>query len=88
MEIPTDLRFTSDHEWVRTDGDEGTCGITEFAQDQLGDVVFVELPDAGRTLAKGEAFGVIESVKAVYDLFTPVSGRSSSETKRSTTLRK
>ncbi|HEX6031897.1 MAG TPA: glycine cleavage system protein GcvH [Tepidiformaceae bacterium] len=74
MEIPTHLRFTSDHEWIRPEGDEGTCGITEFAQDQLGDVVFVELPDVGRTLAKGEAFGVIESVKAVYDLFTPVSG--------------
>ena len=74
MEIPTHLRFTSEHEWIRPEGDEGTCGITEFAQDQLGDVVFVELPDVGRTLAKGEAFGVIESVKAVYDLFTPVSG--------------
>lgn len=74
MECPADRRYTPDHEWIRPDDGEGQVGITEFAQEQLGDVVFVELPDIGRALKKGEAFGVIESVKAVYDLFTPVSG--------------
>jgi glycine cleavage system H protein len=68
------LRYTKDHEWVRVDGDEATIGITEYAADQLGDIVFVELPDAGRTLDQFAAFGVVESVKAVSDLFAPVSG--------------
>jgi glycine cleavage system H protein len=72
--VPTDLRYTKDHEWVRQDGDEATVGITEYAASQLGDIVFVELPDGGRTLAQFAAFGVVESVKAVSDLFAPLSG--------------
>jgi glycine cleavage system H protein len=72
--VPTDLRYTNDHEWVRVEGDEATIGITAYAADQLGDIVFVELPDAGRTVAQAAAFGVVESVKAVSDLFAPVSG--------------
>ena len=74
MSVPTDLRYTKDHEWVRVDGDEATVGITEYAAEQLGDIVFVELPDAGRTVDQFAAFGVVESVKAVSDLFAPVSG--------------
>ena len=72
--VPTDLRNTKDHEWVRVDGAEATIGITAYAADQLGDIVFVELPDAGRSLEQFAAFGVVESVKAVSDLFAPVSG--------------
>ena len=72
--VPTDLRYTKDHEWIRVDGDEATVGITEYAASQLGDIVFVELPDVGRSLAQFAAFGVVESVKAVSDLFAPVSG--------------
>jgi len=72
--VPTDLRYTKDHEWVRVDGDEATVGITEYAASQLGDIVFVELPDAGRKLDQHATFGVVESVKAVSDLFAPVSG--------------
>jgi len=72
--VPSDLRYTKDHEWVRMDGDEATVGITEYAAGQLGDIVFVELPDAGRTLEQFAAFGVVESVKAVSDLFAPLSG--------------
>ena len=72
--VPTDLRYTKDHEWVRVDGDEATVGITEYAAGELGDIVFVELPDAGRTLAQHATFGVVESVKAVSDLFAPLSG--------------
>jgi glycine cleavage system H protein len=75
--VPTDLRYTKDHEWVRVDGDEATVGITEYAASQLGDIVFVELPDVGRSLAQFAAFGVVESVKAVSDLFAPVSGEVS-----------
>ncbi|HYN08588.1 MAG TPA: glycine cleavage system protein GcvH [Vicinamibacterales bacterium] len=71
---PTDLKYTKDHEWVRLQDGEAAVGITDFAQRQLGDVVFVELPDVGRTLKQGEAFGTIESVKAVSELFSPVSG--------------
>jgi glycine cleavage system H protein len=71
---PADLKYTNDHEWVRVDGAEATVGITDFAQKQLGDVVFVELPDVGRKLKQGESFGTIESVKAVSELFSPVSG--------------
>ena len=74
MSAPTDLRYTRDHEWVRVDGDEATVGITQYAADQLGDIVFVELPDAGRELEEAKPFGVVESVKAVSDLFAPVSG--------------
>jgi glycine cleavage system H protein len=72
--VPSDLRYTKDHEWVRVDGDEATVGITEYAASQLGDIVFVELPDAGRSLEQFAAFGVVESVKAVSDLFAPFSG--------------
>lgn len=71
---PNDLRYTKDHEWVRLDGDEATVGITQYAADQLGDIVFVELPDAGRKLDQFATFGVVESVKAVSDLFAPLSG--------------
>lgn len=72
--VPTNLRYTKDHEWVRVDGDEATIGITGYAADQLGDIVFVELPEAGRSLERFATFGVVESVKAVSDLFVPVSG--------------
>jgi glycine cleavage system H protein len=71
---PSDLKYTKDHEWVRIDGGHGTVGITHFAQQQLGDVVYVELPDVGTTLTVGQPFGTIESVKAVSELFAPVSG--------------
>ena len=72
--FPTDLKYTKDHEWLRQDGGEVLVGITDFAQRQLGDVVFVELPEIGRTLKQGESFGTIESVKAVSELYSPVSG--------------
>ncbi len=72
--VPTDLRYTKDHEWVRLEGDLATVGITDFAAQQLGDIVFVELPDAGTQLTRFGTFGVVESVKAVSDLFAPVSG--------------
>jgi len=73
-DIPDDLRYTSDDEWVREEDDRVNIGITDFAQEQLGDIVFVELPTVGSKIVKGEAFGVIESVKAVSDLFAPISG--------------
>ncbi|MFZ5854263.1 MAG: glycine cleavage system protein GcvH [Chloroflexota bacterium] len=72
--VPTDLRYTKDHEWVRMAGDVATIGITKFAADQLGDIVFVELPAVGTTLEQFATFGVVESVKAVSDLFAPVGG--------------
>lgn len=71
---PTDLKYTIEHEWVRTAGEEASIGITDFAQKQLGDVVFVELPEVGHTVKQGDVFGTIESVKAVSELFSPVSG--------------
>ena len=74
MSVPGDLQYTKSHEWVRTEGDTATIGITDHAQDELGDVVFVELPDEGTTLDAGESFGTVESVKAVSDLYTPVGG--------------
>jgi glycine cleavage system H protein len=74
VEIPDGLRYTPDHEWLRVDGDEATIGITAYAADQLGDVVFVELPAAGRALEPAEPFGVIESVKTASDLFAPAAG--------------
>jgi glycine cleavage system H protein len=74
VSAPTDLRYTRDHEWVRVAGDEATVGITQYAADQLGDIVFVELPDEGRDLEEAKAFGVVESVKAVSDLFAPLTG--------------
>ena len=72
--VPGDLRYTKEHEWVRVDSDEAVVGITQFAADQLGDIVFVELPAVGRALDHHATFGVVESVKAVSDLFAPVAG--------------
>jgi glycine cleavage system H protein len=69
-----DVKYTEEHEWIRVDGDVGTIGITHYAQEQLGDVVFVDLPQAGRKVAKGEACAVVESVKAASDIYAPVSG--------------
>jgi glycine cleavage system H protein len=74
MSYPHDLKYTKDHEWVRIGGNTAEVGITDFAAKQLGDVVFVDLPEVGRTIAAGESFGSIESVKAVSELFAPVSG--------------
>lgn len=74
MSFPDDLRFTSSHEWVRVEGDVAVIGITEFAQEQLGDVVHVELPEIGGSVNKGDAAGEIESVKAVSDVYAPMSG--------------
>ncbi len=74
MEFPKDLLYTLEHEWVRVDGNKGVIGISEFAQDQLGDVVFVELPEVGTELTRENTFGVVESVKTVSDLYAPVSG--------------
>jgi glycine cleavage system H protein len=74
MNHPDDLRYSRTHEWVRAEGNTATIGITDFAQNELGDVVYLELPDVGRTLQKGDVFGTVESVKAVSDLYAPVSG--------------
>ena len=74
MNFPDDLRYTQSDEWVRREGDEVTTGVTAFAADQLGDVVYLQLPDPGRKVSKGEAYGEIESVKAVSDLYAPLSG--------------
>ncbi len=74
MNVPEDLRYTSDHEWLRLESDEGTVGITAYAADELGDIVFVELPAPGSRLEAGSTFGAIESVKTASDLFAPVSG--------------
>ena len=74
MSIPDDLKYTQDHEWLRSEGDVVVVGITHHAQDQLGDVVFVELPSPGSQVTAGETFGTVESVKAVSDLFVPVEG--------------
>lgn len=74
MAYPTNLKYTKDHEWIRLEGDIGTVGITDFAQQQLGDVVYVELPEMGATLTARLVFGSIESVKAVSELFAPVGG--------------
>lgn len=71
---PESLRYTKDHEWIRVEGQRGTVGITDHAQKQLGDVVFLELPEVGRTLSRHDIFGTVESVKAVSELFSPVSG--------------
>lgn len=72
--VPEDLHYSKDHEWVRVDGDEAIIGITDYAQDSLGDVVYVELPKAGEEFSASESFGSVESVKAVSEIFTPVSG--------------
>jgi len=71
---PQDSRYSKDHEWLRVEGDRGRVGITDYAQKQLGDVVFLELPEVGRALKQGEQFGTVESVKAVSELFSPVTG--------------
>ena len=75
MEFPEDLRYTREHEWARMKGDKVVVGVTDFAQDQLGDVVYVELPEVGDAVKKGESFGVVESTKAVSELFAPISGK-------------
>jgi glycine cleavage system H protein len=72
---PSDRRYTKDHEWISVSGSRGRVGITDYAQKQLGDVVFIELPDVGRTVTQGQACGSIESVKAVSELYSPVSGK-------------
>jgi len=72
---PTDRKYTKDHEWARIEGNQATVGITQYAQESLGDVVFVELPKVGAELKAGEQFGVVESTKAVSELFAPVSGK-------------
>jgi glycine cleavage system H protein len=74
MQVPDELHYTKEHEWIRVEGAEGVVGITDFAQDALGDVVFVELPTVGTTLTAGQTFGVVESNKTVSDLFAPVGG--------------
>jgi glycine cleavage system H protein len=71
---PSDLKYTNNHEWVRVSGEQAHVGITDYAQKQLGDVVYLELPEVGRTFNKGDVFGTIESVKAVSELYAPVSG--------------
>ena len=74
MNIPSNLKYTKDHEWIRVEGNMAFIGVTDFAQGELGDVVFVEIETVGETLAKGEAFGTIEAVKTVSDSYMPVSG--------------
>ncbi len=74
MDFPEELKYTEEHEWVLVEGEIAAIGITEFAQDQLGDVVFVELPEVGDKLVAGKTFGVVESVKAVSDIYSPVNG--------------
>ena len=74
MEVPENLLYTQEHEWIRVDGKNATVGITNFAQDQLGDIVFVELPEVGTLIEQGNPFGVVESVKTVSDLYAPISG--------------
>lgn len=71
---PAELRYSKDHEWIKVEGDRGTIGITDYAQKQLGDVVFLELPEVGTKLTAGDSFGTVESVKAVSELFAPVTG--------------
>jgi glycine cleavage system H protein len=74
MTVPDDLKYTSEHEWVRVEGEEIVVGVTDFAQGELGDVVFVEIETAGETLSRGDTFGTIEAVKTVSDLYMPVDG--------------
>ena len=74
MNIPVDLKYTKDHEWIRVEGDEAVIGVTDFAQSELGDIVFVEIETEGEELEKEEVFGTVEAVKTVSDLFMPVSG--------------
>lgn len=74
MNIPADLKYTSDHEWIKVDGDVAIIGVTDFAQGELGDIVYVEIETEGDTLEKGDVFGTVEAVKTVSDLFMPVKG--------------
>jgi len=74
MNVPDNLKYTKDHEWLKVEGDTALVGITEYAQHELGDIVFIEVETAGETLAKGEAFGTIEAVKTVSDMYMPVGG--------------
>ena len=74
MSYPADFKYTKEHEWIKVEGNTGTIGITDHAQQALGDIVFVELPKLGSTITAGKSFGTVESVKAVSDLFAPVSG--------------
>ena len=74
MAYPAGFKYTKDHEWIELEGDRGTVGITDYAQQQLGDVVYVDLPEVGATLKQGQSFGTIESVKAVSELYSPVAG--------------
>lgn len=74
MSAPDNLKYTKTHEWIRVDGDVGTVGITDHAQQELGDVTYLELPDAGENIAAGEPFGVVESVKAATDIYAPLDG--------------
>jgi glycine cleavage system H protein len=74
MTIPDDLKYTKEHEWIRVDGESATVGITDFAQGELGDVVFIEIETEGETLSRGDTFGTIEAVKTVSDLYMPVDG--------------
>lgn len=75
LNFPDDVRYAESHEWARSEGDSVKVGISDYAQDQLGDIVFVELPEKGETFGKGEAFGTVESVKAVSELYMPVGGK-------------
>lgn len=74
MNVPESLKYTEDHEWIKIDGDTATVGITDFAQSELGDIVYVEIETEGEEIEKGEVFGTVEAVKTVSDLFMPVSG--------------
>ena len=74
MNYPTNIKYTSEHEWIRIEGDEAYVGITDYAQDQLGDIVFIDIPTVGEALEQGEVFGTIEVVKTVSDLFLPIGG--------------
>lgn len=77
MNVPSELKYTKEHEWVKVEGNMATIGITDFAQSELGDIVFVELPDVGSAVAQMKSFGTIEAVKAVSDMFSPVTGKVS-----------
>ena len=75
MDFPDDMKYTREHEWVRVSGKVATIGVTDYAQEQMGDIVYVEMPADGEILSKGDAFGVVESVKSVSDVYAPVSGK-------------
>lgn len=75
MNFPADLKYTQDHEWIRVEGDTATIGITDFAQGELGDIVYVEVETVGETIAQGDVFGTVEAVKTVSDLFMPITGK-------------